>query len=135
MYRTVVTTDTAPLPKGPYHQAILTADTLYVAGQGPIDPRTGAVVAGSFEEQARLTFANLRAILFAANTTMAEAVKVTVYLADLGNFEKMNEVYRTFFSEPYPARTTVGAQLLSGIAIEVDCIAVRLTQAVGSPAR
>jgi 2-iminobutanoate/2-iminopropanoate deaminase len=121
----VVRTDTAPKPVGPYNQAIVAGDTIYVAGQGPIDPRTGQVVAGTFEDQATCTFENIKAILKAAGASMSDVVKVTVYLADNGDFAKLNEIYRRYFTEPYPARATVGAQLLFHIFIEVDCIAVK----------
>ncbi len=125
MSRTTISTDNAPKPVGAYSQAVVAGDTIYVAGQGPIDPRTGKIVIGTFEEQATLTLENVRAVLAAAGATMADVVKVTVYLADLGDFGKLNEVYRAFFAEPFPARAAVGAQLLFHTFIEIDCIAVR----------
>lgn len=115
----------APAPKGPYSQAIVAGNTIYVAGQGPIDPQTGSVVIGTIQEQATLTFENIRAILNAAGFAMSDVVKVTAYLTDLGDFGKYNEVYQKFFTEPYPARATVGCQLLMHTFIEVDCIAVK----------
>jgi len=125
MARTVVRTDTAPTPLGPYNQAIVAGETIYVAGQGPADPATGKISKGTFEEQAALTLANIQAILEAAGSGFQDVVKVTVYLADNNDFAKLNEVYKRYFKEPYPARSTVGADLLFGILIEVDCIAVR----------
>ncbi|RPI26821.1 MAG: deaminase [Acidobacteria bacterium] len=125
MPRTVIKTKTAPSPVGPYNQAIVVGDTIYVSGQGPIDPAIGKLNKGTFEEQATLTLQNIKAILEAAGSSLRDAVKVTVYLANLEDFDKLNEIYRRFFSEPYPARATAGAQLLFDSLIEVDCIAVR----------
>jgi len=122
----VILTDQAPKPGGPYSQAIVAGSTIYVSGQTHINPRTGNVVVGAFEEQAVLVFENLQAVLKAAGVGLQNAVKVNIYLADLSNFSKLNEVYRRYFSAgDFPARTTVGAQLASGLAMEVDCIAVR----------
>jgi 2-iminobutanoate/2-iminopropanoate deaminase len=118
-----ILTDRAPKPVGPYSQAIVVGETVYVAGQGPIEPRTGKIVTGTFEEQATLTFDNIKAILEAAGASPADVVKVHVYLADLGDFPKMNEIYTRYFSGDVPARTTVGGQLLFQTLIEVDCIA------------
>jgi 2-iminobutanoate/2-iminopropanoate deaminase len=125
MTKKVIHTDRAPKPVGPYNQAIVAGSTIYVAGQGPIDPHSGQIVRGSFEEQAVCTFENIKAILEASGASMADVVKVTVYLADNGDFAKLNEIYQRYFTEPYPARATVGAQLLFHIFIEVDCIAVK----------
>ncbi len=118
-------TDRGPKPVGPYSQAIVAGNTIYVAGQGPLNPRTGKLVTGPFEEQAVQTFENIMAILEAANFSLSDVVKVTVYLSDLGDFAKLNEIYQRYFSEPYPARATVGGQLLFDTKIEVDCIAVK----------
>jgi 2-iminobutanoate/2-iminopropanoate deaminase len=125
MTKEVIHTDTAPKPLGPYNQAIVAGNTIYVAGQGPIDPRTGKLVTGTFEEQATRTLENIKAILKAAGSSMSDVVKVTVYLADNSDFAKLNEIYQRYFPHPYPVRTTVGAQLLYHIFIEVDCIAVK----------
>ena len=119
-----VSTDRAPKPVGPYSQAMVAGNTIYVAGQGPFDPKTGNMP-GTFEEQAVQVFANIKAIVEGAGATLADVVKVNVYLADLSNFAKMNEVYKRYFGEPYPARATVGSQLLGGMGIEVECIAVK----------
>jgi len=121
----VVRTDRAPTPLGPYNQAIAVGETIYVAGQGPADPVTGKINQGTFEEQAALALSNIQAILEAAGSGMQDVVKVTVYLADNDDFAKLNEIYKRYFKEPYPARATVGADLVFGILIEVDCIAVR----------
>ena len=119
-----VSTDRAPKPVGPYSQAMIAGNTIYVAGQGPFDPKTGTMP-GTFEEQAVQVFANIKAIVEGAGATLADVVKVNVYLADLANFAKMNEVYKRYFVEPFPARATVGSQLLGGMGIEVECTAVK----------
>jgi reactive intermediate/imine deaminase len=125
MIKQKISTDRAPKPVGPYNQAIIAGNTIYVAGQVPINPRTGQLVTGTFEEQAVQTFENVKAILEAAGASLADVVRVGVYLADLSHFAKMNEIYTRYFSPDYPARTTIGAQLAPNIQIEVDCIAVK----------
>jgi 2-iminobutanoate/2-iminopropanoate deaminase len=120
-----VQTDQAPRPVGPYSQAIVAGNTIYVAGQVPADPKTREAVTGPFEDQAVRVFENIKAILEAAGASMDNVVRVNVYLADLGDFRKMNEIYQRYFKEDFPARTTVGAQLLATYKIEVDCIAVK----------
>ncbi len=119
-----VTAEKAPKPAGPYSQAIVAGNTIYVAGQGPFDARTGKMPE-AFEEQAALTLENIKAVVEAAGATMADVVKVNVFLADLNNFAKMNEVYKRYFTDPYPVRATVGTQLLGGMGIEIECIAVK----------
>jgi reactive intermediate/imine deaminase len=119
-----VSTDRAPKPAGPYSQAIVAGNTIYVAGQGPFDPKTGKMP-DSFEAQAVQVFENIKAIVEGGGATLADVVKVNVYLADLTNFAKMNEIYRRYFTEAYPARATVGSQLLLGMGIEVECVAVK----------
>ena len=118
-----VLTDKAPRPAGPYSQAIVSGGTIYVAGQGPTDPKTGKIDVVTFEEQATQVFENVKAILEAAGSSMSKVLRVNVYLADLEDFSKMNEVYRRYFTGDFPARTTIGAQLLLKMLIEVDCIA------------
>lgn len=119
-----VLTDRAPKPTGPFSQAIIAGNTVYVAGQVAFSPRTGQVVEGGFEEQAVQVFENVKAILEGAGSSTANVVRVNVYLTDLTNFPKMNEIYRRYFTEVFPARTTVGVQLAGEYLIEVDCIAV-----------
>jgi reactive intermediate/imine deaminase len=119
-----VLTDRAPKPTGPFSQAIIAGNTVYVAGQVAFSPRTGQVVEGGFEEQAVQVFENVKAILEGAGSSTANVVRVNVYLTDLTNFSKMNEIYRRYFTEVYPARTTVGVQLAGEYLIEVDCIAI-----------
>jgi 2-iminobutanoate/2-iminopropanoate deaminase len=122
--RKAVLTSRAPAPGGIYSQAIVgSGPFVFVAGQGPSNPKTGKIVPGGFREQAVRTFRNVEAILKAAGTSWAHAVKTNVYLADLADFPEMNRVYKRFVRKPYPARTTVQAGLVN-ILIEVDCIAV-----------
>jgi 2-iminobutanoate/2-iminopropanoate deaminase len=113
----------APAPIGPYSQGIVTSGRLlFVAGQTPKDPGTGAMPQ-DFRGQAERTLQNVKAIVEAAGATMADVVKVNAYLADLANFPAFNEVYAKFFTPPYPARTTVGASLPGGaVQVEIDVI-------------
>lgn len=112
-------------PKGIYSQAIVAdGPMVFISGQGPVDPDTGEFRFGTFEEQAKLTFDNVTTLLEAAGTSWAHVVKVGIFLADLGNFGQMNDIYQTYLSKPYPARTTVEAGLPAQMEIEVDCIAV-----------
>ena len=96
---------------------------VYVSGQGPIDPETGEFFLGNFRQQAELVFKNISTLLLASGSSWEHVVKVSVFLADLKNFAEMNEIYRQFLIEPYPARTTVQAGLPPQMLIEVDCIA------------
>ncbi|MCM3901299.1 MAG: Rid family detoxifying hydrolase [Pyrinomonadaceae bacterium] len=122
--RQPVQSEQAPKPKAPYSQAIIASGRyLFISGQGPVDPQTGNSVGESFEAQATRTFENLQAVAEAAGASLKDFVKVNAYLNDMGNFAKYNEIYRRYFSEPYPARTTVHSALL-GMMIEVDGIAV-----------
>jgi 2-iminobutanoate/2-iminopropanoate deaminase len=110
-------------PAGIYSQGIIASGTpVYISGQGPRNPATNQIATG-FREQAIQVFENLKVLLEAAGTDWAHVTKTNVYLADLKDFAEMNEVYQTFLTKPYPARTTVGVQL-PNILIEVDCIAV-----------
>jgi 2-iminobutanoate/2-iminopropanoate deaminase len=116
--------------KGLYSPAIIASGPLlFISGQGPVDLQTGERRLGSFAEQARLTFDNVTALLAAAGTSWAHAVKVGVFLADLNDFSQMNEIYQGYLTEPYPARTTVQAGLLNNMLIEVDCVALIPDQA------
>jgi 2-iminobutanoate/2-iminopropanoate deaminase len=117
-----VTTPGGAAPVGAYSQAIRAGDFVYVSGQGPLEPETGAIVGDTIEEQVERTLLNVRAILEAAGATMADVVKVTVHLADIGEFERFNGVYAAHFPDPKPARTTVQSVLL-GIKVEIDVVA------------
>ena len=120
MPRRSLSTDRAPAPGGPYSQAIVCSGFAFLAGQGPTAP-DGSRVEGSFEEQARQTFANLQAVAEAAGGSLADAVRVGVYLSDMAYFPTMNDVYVEFFAEPRPARTTIQSAL-PGFDIEADAI-------------
>jgi reactive intermediate/imine deaminase len=115
-----VSTDAAPAPGGAYSQAIVTGNLVFLAGQGPFVP-SGEKVDGSFADEARQTFENLRAVAEAAGCSLAGAVRVGVYLRDMVNFATMNEIYGEFFPEPLPARTTIQSDL-PGFEIEVDAV-------------
>ena len=123
--RKQIFTEKGAAPVGPYSQAIVAdGPTVYVSGQGPLDPQTGTFDKDDFAAQVKQVFENLSVLLEAAGTSWANVVRVGVFLSDMGNFPVMNEIYATYVSAPYPARTTVQAQLPGGIDIEVDCIAV-----------
>ncbi len=115
-------TSAAPPPTGPYSQAISAGGLVFVAGQRPQDPVTGQITDG-VAAQTRQVLQNVRSVLEEAGCTLADVVKVTVHLADLRDFDTFNAIYREFFSEPYPARTTVGSSL-RGILVETDVIAI-----------
>ncbi len=122
--RKSVTTDQAPKPIGPYSQAIVENGFVFLAGQGPTDPKTGTYTPSDVQSETRQTFANIKAILEAAGSSLDKVVKCNVYLRDIKDFQAMNEVYKTLFSTPYPARTTIQAGALPGnIAVEIECIA------------
>lgn len=120
--RKVIRTTDAPQPRGVYSQAIVADGLVYVAGQVPVNPKTNELELGDIKSEARLTLKNVQAVLEAAGSSLREIVRVGVFLADLNDFAAMNEVFKEFFPEDPPARTTVGA-LLPKIKIEIDCIA------------
>jgi len=121
MHRVIRTSD-APQPRGVYSQAIVADGFVFVAGQAAINPQTNELELGEIRSEVRRTLQNIQAILQAAGSTLRDVVRVGVFLADINDFAAMNEVYREFFSENPPARTTVGAQLPK-IKVEIDCIA------------
>jgi len=122
----VISTENAPAAIGPYSQAIMAGDTLYLAGQIAIDPTTGELTPGTIEEETTLVLNNLSAVLEAAGMSLANVVSTTVFMADLDEFGAMNEVYATFFTENPPARATVqAARLPRDVKIEIAAIAVR----------
>ena len=119
----VIHTDSAPAAIGPYSQAIQIGDLLFVSGQVPIDPSTGAIVEGDIKAQAQQSLNNLKAILN-AGTNMGAVVKTTVFLADMNDFAAMNEVYAQFFQEPFPARSAVQVgRLPKDAKVEIEAIA------------
>lgn len=123
MTRSAVHTDQAPAAIGPYSQAVHFGHLLFVSGTLPVDPRTGQLVGGDIEAQSRQVFRNLAAIAEAAGGQLADAVKVTVFLTDLGDFQRVNGIFREWFGEPFPARSTVQvAALPLGAPLEVEAI-------------
>ncbi len=125
MTRRTIHTPQAPKAIGPYSQAVAAGGAVYLSGQIGLDPASGELVAGGVEAEARRVFANLAAVAEAAGSSLAAAARVTIYLADFGTFAAVNRIMQEFFSEPYPARVTIGAAALPrGAAIEVDCILV-----------
>lgn len=122
-----IRTDRAPIPRGPYNQAIRAGDTIYVAGQIPVDPATNRIVDGAAAAQARQVFENLKAILEAAGVSLDRVVKTTIFLADVDDFAAVNAVYAEYFTGTLPARSTVAVAALpgGGAKLQVDAIAVR----------
>jgi 2-iminobutanoate/2-iminopropanoate deaminase len=120
--RKVIRTLSGPRPLGPYSQAIVAGDFVFVAGQGPLNPATNEMELGDIRSETRRTLENMRAILEASGSSLRDVVRMGVFLADLNDFAAMNEVYKKFFPVDPPARTTVGVQLPK-IKIEIDCIA------------
>ena len=120
-----IRTEDAPAPVGPYSQAVVHDGLLYASGQIPIDPATNALVEGDIETQTEQIFANLRAVLEAAGTSLDRVLRATVYLVDLTLFSRVNAVYaRHFLGEPKPARVTIQAAALPlGAQVEIDVIA------------
>lgn len=120
-----IQTDSAPAAIGTYSQAIRAGDTVYLSGQIPLVPETMELVSGGAEQQIRQVFDNLTAVAEAAGGTLADVVKLTVYLTDLGDFPTVNEIMAEYFTEPYPARVAIGvAQLPKGASVEMDAIVV-----------
>jgi reactive intermediate/imine deaminase len=118
-----ISTPEAPAAIGTYSQAVRAGDTVYLSGQIPLDPRTMKIVDGPFESQTKRVFDNLRAVCRAAGGDLDRVVRVTVYLTDLANFAKVNEVMATYFREPYPARAAIGvASLPRGALVEIDAV-------------
>jgi len=124
--REVIRTSEGPQPRGPYSQAIVADGFVFVAGQVPVNPSTNELELGDAASETRRTLQNIKVILEAAGSSLRDVVRVGVFLADLKDFDAMNAVYREFFPEDPPARSTVGAQLPK-IKVEIDCIA-RVTQ-------
>ena len=121
----LVRTPNAPQPIGPYSQGVKAGNFLFVAGQGGADPKTGTMAEG-IEAQTRQTLANIKGIVEASGFSMRDVVKVSIFLKNMDDFKKLNEVYKTFFPEDPPARTTVEAKLpAQGMLIEIDAIAYR----------
>ena len=125
MSRQIIQTDHAPAAIGPYSQAVRSGNTVYFSGQIPLDPATGALVEGDIEVQARRAFDNLKAVCEAAGGSFDHVVRLGLYLTDLSDFARVNAVMAEYFSQPYPARSTIQASALPrGAAFEVDGVMV-----------
>ena len=121
--RTIIHTDDAPKAIGTYSQAVRVGDTVWISGQIPLDPATMQLVTDDIDAEIRRCFDNLAAIVKAAGGTFANAVKVTIFLTDLGHFARVNEIMATYFPQPFPARAAVGvAALPRGARVEVECV-------------
>ncbi|MCX6128556.1 MAG: RidA family protein [Proteobacteria bacterium] len=123
----IVQTSEAPAAIGPYSQATIHAGLVYCSGQIPLDPKTGELETGSIEDQTHRVMQNLQAVLKAAGSSWASVIRTTIYLQNLENFAKVNDVYASYLSKPYPARATIQvAKLPRGSAVEIDAIAFQL---------
>ena len=123
---TAISTNNAPAAIGPYSQGVCAGNTVYVSGQLPIDPATGAFAGDDIRAQTRQSLTNVRNILEAAGAKMSDVVKTTVLLQNIGDFAAMNEVYAEFFSEPYPARAAFEvAAIPKGALVEIEAVAVK----------
>jgi reactive intermediate/imine deaminase len=123
MTRQIIHTKHAPQAIGTYSQGVRVGDTVYISGQIPFDPATMQLVTGDIDAEIRRAFDNLQAVAEGAGATLAQAAKVTVFLTDLAHFAKVNEIMAQYFSEPYPARVSLGvSQLPKGARVEIDCV-------------
>lgn len=125
MSRSIISTDKAPAAIGPYSQAVRAGHTVYFSGQIPLDPATGNLVQGDIATQTRRVFENLKAVAEAAGGSLADIVRVGIYVTDLANFATVNAVMTDYFKEPYPARSTIQVSALpKGAEVEVDAVMV-----------
>jgi len=124
MPKQVIRSDNAPKPGGPYSQGILAEKFLFVAGQTGTDPKTGTLPEG-VATQTKQTLENVKAIVEAAGATLDNVVRVGVYLRDIQDFGAMNEVYKSYFTQNQPARTTIQSALVGRYLVEIDCIALK----------
>jgi 2-iminobutanoate/2-iminopropanoate deaminase len=125
--KTIITTDKAPAPIGPYNQAVLTGNTLYTSGQIAMDPATGALVVSSIKAETKQVMENMKQILLAAEMTFENVIKTSIFISDMHNFGEINEIYGQYFDEETaPARETVEvANLPKFVNIEISAIAVK----------
>jgi len=124
MSRNVIKTDNAPKPTSPYSQGHRAGDLIYTAGQVGIDPETGNL-SDNFSDQLHQTLTNIKGILNVEEATMNDVIKTTVILSDVKFFSELNEIYKTYFKEPYPARTTIGASLPGKVMVEIEAVAYK----------
>ena len=125
--KTIIKTDQAPLPLGPYNQAVLKNDTLYASGQIAIDPKTNTLYTGDIKSETKLVMENLSAVLDAADMSFSQVVKCSIFISDMNDFSAINEVYGSYFDhENAPARETVQVAVLpKNVNVEISLIAVR----------
>ena len=125
MARQIIQTPNAPQAIGPYSQAVRTGKTVYLSGQIALDPSSGQLIDAGIDPQIHRVFRNLKAVAEAAEGSLAEAVRLTIYLTDLTDFPRVNEIMAQYFKLPYPARSTVGVSALPrGARVEIDAILV-----------
>ncbi|MCE1249348.1 MAG: Rid family detoxifying hydrolase [Comamonadaceae bacterium] len=121
----IIYTDKAPVPLGTYSQGVKVGNMIFLAAQTPVVPGTNDIAEGGFEGQVRQTFSNLKTMAKACGGTLADVVQVTVYITDISKFATMNTIMAEYFTQPYPARTTVGAaQLARNTMVAIDAIMV-----------
>jgi 2-iminobutanoate/2-iminopropanoate deaminase len=124
MTKKVISTEAAPKAIGPYSQAIVSGGVAYLSGQIPLDPKTGQIVEGDIVQQTERVFANIQGVLEAAGASFDSVLKTTVFLLDMADFTRMNEIYARYFPKDPPARSTVqAARLPRDVRIEIECIA------------
>jgi 2-iminobutanoate/2-iminopropanoate deaminase len=126
MSKKIILTEKAPAPIGPYSQAVLVGNTLYVSGQIAIDPKNGELINENIEKETVMVLENMKNILSAAGFDMTEVVKCTIFVSDMGNFQKINAVYGEYFPQNSPARETVEvSRLPKDVNVEISCIAIK----------
>lgn len=119
-----ITTDAAPESIGPYSQAIRDRNTIYVAGQGPVDPASGGIVSNNVQEQTKQTLENIKAILSSADASLNDIVKTTVFVTNMDEYSAINEIYGDYMTEPYPARSAIEVSRLPiDIIVEIEAVA------------
>ncbi len=123
MSKKIVFTENAPTPVGPYSQAVICGDFVFVSGQIPINPKTSTVVTGGIEAQTAQVMENLKSILESVSLTLEDVVKTSVFLSNLNDFQAFNSIYGKYFGVNPPARSTVQAGLMTGVLLEIDAIA------------
>ncbi|MGB5330261.1 MAG: RidA family protein [Gammaproteobacteria bacterium] len=125
MAKTIIQTDDAPQAIGTYSQAVKVDNTVYISGQIPLDPASMEVVSGGIEAEITRVFDNLRAVATASGGSLADVVKLNIFLTDLSNFPTVNEIMAQYFQQPYPARAAIGvAALPKGVGVEMDAVLV-----------
>lgn len=125
MAKTIINTDAAPQAIGTYSQAVKVDGTVYISGQIPLDPASMEVVEGGIEAEITRVFDNLKAVAAASGGSLADVVKLNIFLTDLSNFPTVNEIMAQYFAEPYPARAAIGvAALPKGVGVEMDAVLV-----------